>query len=226
MNWVRSDVNYSKLDSFHTETPTNAGTSTDQQSPLNQGAAAQSSGARASSKQGIERRMLMRHKSHIKHTFRDFDEKGQNLCKFVCTTYWATQFHAVREAFLSQSIGSKDISGDAAVSTLEQASLEHKMIVLSSSASQGQNCRCSLIVLLRTLSICQRPFFMVCKCIEIDGSHALTKLISDETHSFLILCPQTNGTVQDCWCLSNWLSQPRYWQAKHGTSRCNAGKSR
>jgi 1-phosphatidylinositol-3-phosphate 5-kinase len=52
-------------------------------------------------KPGIERRMLVRHKSHIKHTFRDFDEKGQNLCKFVCTTYWANQFQAVREAFLS-----------------------------------------------------------------------------------------------------------------------------
>ena len=55
----------------------------------------------SSDKQGIKRRMLVRNKSHIKHTFRDFDEKGQNLCKFVCTTYWATQFHAVRQAFLS-----------------------------------------------------------------------------------------------------------------------------
>lgn len=54
-----------------------------------------------SDKIGIERRMLVRNKSHIKHTFRDFDEKGQNLCKFVCTTYWATQFQAVRQAFLS-----------------------------------------------------------------------------------------------------------------------------
>lgn len=51
----------------------------------------------------IERRMLVRSKSHVKHTFRDFDEKGQATCKFVCTTYWATQFHAVRQAFLSPS---------------------------------------------------------------------------------------------------------------------------
>lgn len=49
----------------------------------------------------IERRMLERNKAHIKHTFRDFDEKGQQSCKFVCTTYWATQFHAVRQAFLT-----------------------------------------------------------------------------------------------------------------------------
>jgi 1-phosphatidylinositol-3-phosphate 5-kinase len=53
--------------------------------------------------------MLVRNKSHIKHTFRDFDEKGQNLCKFVCTTYWATQFHAVRQAFLSPN--GKDVDG-------------------------------------------------------------------------------------------------------------------
>jgi hypothetical protein len=58
-------------------------------------------------KEGIERRILVRNKAHIKHTFRDFDEKGNNLCKFVVTTYWATQFHAVREAFLSHN-GSKD----------------------------------------------------------------------------------------------------------------------
>ena len=63
-----------------------------------------------SEKQGIERRMLVRNKSHIKHTFRDFDEKGQNLCKFICTTYWATQFHAVRQAFLSPN-GAKDADG-------------------------------------------------------------------------------------------------------------------
>lgn len=55
----------------------------------------------------IERRMLVRNKSHIKHTFRDFDEKGQQTCKFVCTTYWATQFAAVRQAFLAPSTKEK-----------------------------------------------------------------------------------------------------------------------
>ena len=53
----------------------------------------------------IERRMLVRNKSHIKHTFRDFDEEGQLTCKFVCTSYWATQFDAVRQAFLSEANG-------------------------------------------------------------------------------------------------------------------------
>jgi 1-phosphatidylinositol-3-phosphate 5-kinase len=53
----------------------------------------------------IERRMLERNKSHIKHTFRDFDEGSQQTCKFVCTTYWATQFHAVRQAFLGPNDG-------------------------------------------------------------------------------------------------------------------------
>ena len=58
-------------------------------------------------KQDIERRMLVRNKSHIKHTFRDFDEKGQSVCKFICHTYWSTQFHAVRQVFLSTN-GLKD----------------------------------------------------------------------------------------------------------------------
>lgn len=60
----------------------------------------------------IERRMLGRNKSHIKHTFRDFDEKGQQLCKFVCTTFWSVQFDAVRQAFMNpQTSNSKDTSG-------------------------------------------------------------------------------------------------------------------
>ncbi|KAG7352080.1 thermosome subunit [Nitzschia inconspicua] len=107
--------NFSKLEGLQYETATNANTAGDQQ---NTGTAT-SSASGISTKQGIEMRMLMRHKSHIKHTFRDFDEKGQNLCKFVCTTYWATQFHAVREAFLSQNMGSKDSSAEGAPSTLE-----------------------------------------------------------------------------------------------------------
>ena len=52
-------------------------------------------------RKSIEAQMLVRAKSHIKHTFRDFDHKGQPICKFVCTSYWATQFHAVRQAFLA-----------------------------------------------------------------------------------------------------------------------------
>mmetsp|Transcript_29853 Transcript_29853/g.50945 ORF Transcript_29853/g.50945 Transcript_29853/m.50945 type:complete len:2213 (+) Transcript_29853:89-6727(+) len=56
------------------------------------------------SRKEIERRMLGRNKSHIKHTFRDFDEKGQQLCKFVCTTFWSLQFNAVRHAFMNPSI--------------------------------------------------------------------------------------------------------------------------
>jgi Phosphatidylinositol-4-phosphate 5-Kinase len=56
-----------------------------------------------------ERRMMNRNKSHIKHTFRDIDEKGQVTCKFVCTTYWATQFQAVRQCFLSNSSGNSSV---------------------------------------------------------------------------------------------------------------------
>jgi hypothetical protein len=63
------------------------------------------------SRKDIERRMLGRNKSHIKHTFRDFDEKGQQLCKFVCTTFWSVQFNAVRQAFMNPQISSKETPG-------------------------------------------------------------------------------------------------------------------
>ncbi|EED87789.1 hypothetical protein THAPSDRAFT_270069 [Thalassiosira pseudonana CCMP1335] len=58
--------------------------------------------------------MLGRNKSHIKHTFRDFDEKGQQLCKFVCTSFWSVQFHSVRQAFMNPHISasSKESSND------------------------------------------------------------------------------------------------------------------
>ena len=51
----------------------------------------------------IAQRMIHPRKSHTKITFRDYDEKGRVTCKFVCTFYWATQFHAVREVLLSPS---------------------------------------------------------------------------------------------------------------------------
>ncbi|OEU22087.1 SAICAR synthase-like protein [Fragilariopsis cylindrus CCMP1102] len=78
--------------------------------------------------------MLMRNKSHIKHTFRELDEKGQNLCKFVCTTYWATQFHAVREAFLSPVAGSKDNTGDPTSGSPTVLDIERSYILSLSSA--------------------------------------------------------------------------------------------
>jgi 1-phosphatidylinositol-3-phosphate 5-kinase len=67
------------------------------------------------SRKEIERRMLGRNKSHIKHTFRDFDEKGQQLCKFVCTTFWSLQFNAVRHAFMNPNIATsgKESSSDS-----------------------------------------------------------------------------------------------------------------
>ena len=70
------------------------------------------------SRKDIERRMLGRNKSHIKHTFRDFDEKGQQLCKFVCTTFWSLQFNSVRQAFMNPNLsGSKDSSANDGVAS-------------------------------------------------------------------------------------------------------------
>jgi len=60
----------------------------------------------------LERRMLLRSKTHVKHHFRDSDSKGQTLCKYVCTTYWATQFQAVRRAYLSDGYGEGEGGGD------------------------------------------------------------------------------------------------------------------
>ena len=63
-----------------------------------------SSSYASNDRKDIERRMLVRNKTHIKHTFRDLDVRnGQPTCKFICTTYYSTQFHAVRQAFLSHS---------------------------------------------------------------------------------------------------------------------------
>lgn len=96
-------------------------------------------------KQGIERRMLVRNKSHIKHTFRDIDEKGQNLCKFVCTTYWATQFQAVRQAFLSPHVPKGSESNSMAYPSgldgldVEQAYVQSLSSTYSWAASGGKS---------------------------------------------------------------------------------------
>jgi hypothetical protein len=50
----------------------------------------------------LEAQMMSAQKSHIKHRFADVDEKGNTLCKFMCHTFWATQFAAVRRAFLGE----------------------------------------------------------------------------------------------------------------------------
>eukprot|EP00629_Pelagomonadales_sp_RCC1024_P016914 CAMPEP_0119289286 /NCGR_PEP_ID=MMETSP1329-20130426/38774_1 /TAXON_ID=114041 /ORGANISM="Genus nov. species nov., Strain RCC1024" /LENGTH=1488 /DNA_ID=CAMNT_0007290085 /DNA_START=1173 /DNA_END=5636 /DNA_ORIENTATION=- len=52
-----------------------------------------------------ERELLSPRKSHVKHRFADIDERGNTLCKFVCQTYWATQFAAVRQAYIGLGKG-------------------------------------------------------------------------------------------------------------------------
>jgi Phosphatidylinositol-4-phosphate 5-Kinase len=89
-----------------------------------------------------ERRMMNRNKSHIKHTFRDVDEKGQVTCKFVCTTYWATQFHAVRQCFLSSGNKQGDItesSSTAMQGDIEQCYVESLCTTYSWAASGGKS---------------------------------------------------------------------------------------
>ena len=50
----------------------------------------------------LEKQLLSQIKSHIKHRFEDYDDKGNIICKFQCHTYWATQFEAVRAAYLNE----------------------------------------------------------------------------------------------------------------------------
>lgn len=81
----------------------------------------------------IERKMLNRKKSHIKITFRDYDEKGRVTCKFVCTSYWATQFHAVREVFLSNN------SDDGEKDDIERSYIESLSSAYNWAASGGKS---------------------------------------------------------------------------------------
>jgi len=89
----------------------------------------------------IERRMLVRGKSHIKHTFRDFDEKGNVTCKFVCTTYWATQFHAVRQVFLANASSKQDTheNDSQLTSEVEQCYVESLSCAYTWAASGGKS---------------------------------------------------------------------------------------
>jgi 1-phosphatidylinositol-3-phosphate 5-kinase len=91
-------------------------------------------------KKQVERQMLVRNKSHIKHTFRDFSEKGQVSCKFVCTTFWATQFHAVRQIFLAPNNGGPDSSETNQFSLdIEQSYIESLSSAYSWAASGGKS---------------------------------------------------------------------------------------
>ena len=95
-------------------------------------------------RKNIERQMLVRAKSHIKHTFRDFDSKGQVVCKFVCTTYWATQFHAVRQAFLASSSSSQPGSRDSSSVSSESGTVP--AIDVESSYIQSLSAACEWAV--------------------------------------------------------------------------------
>ncbi|CAN0170064.1 unnamed protein product [Hapterophycus canaliculatus] len=36
--------------------------------------------------------LLLPPQSHVKHRFTDDDPKGNGTCKFLCNSFWATQF--------------------------------------------------------------------------------------------------------------------------------------
>lgn len=100
-------------------------------------------GSEADGDRSVERQMLNRNKSHIKHTFRDFDSKGQITCKFVCTTYWATQFSAVRRCFLSKS--SVKAGGSAVDNEIEENYVQSLSSADTWAASGGKSVRAILM---------------------------------------------------------------------------------
>ena len=51
----------------------------------------------------IENKLLSTHKLHIKQSFLDVDEHGSHLCRYVCRTFWAAQFSAVRQAYIGSN---------------------------------------------------------------------------------------------------------------------------
>ena len=89
--------------------------------------------------EGIEGKMLVRNKSHIKHTFRDHGEKGQVTAKFVCTSYWATQFHAVRQVFLRQSRSENAGKAETEDDNIEKGYIESLSSAYSWAASGGKS---------------------------------------------------------------------------------------
>ena len=46
-----------------------------------------------------EKQLLSQRKTHIKHRFEEVDSKGIAISKYVCHTFWATQFEALRAAY-------------------------------------------------------------------------------------------------------------------------------
>jgi hypothetical protein len=52
----------------------------------------------------LEAQMRSQVKTHIKHRYTDVDAKGGSSCKFVCHTFWASQFEAVRRAHFGNTV--------------------------------------------------------------------------------------------------------------------------
>ena len=197
-----------------------------------------------STRSDIERRMLGRNKSHIKHTFRDFDEKGQQLCKFVCTTFWSVQFDAVRQAFMNPQSSSKDTvvgEGSTKTSGLNKLDIERSYIrSLSTSFSWAASGGKSGAAFSRTTddrfvikSISRTELQMCLDCAPayFEVRHASVQCFIFEAAQLTVFCSvfeqgifprASHGSVQNCWGLSNWISQPCHWTTHNGTSGCNA----
>lgn len=66
-----------------------------------------------------ENQLLSQRKTHIKHRFENVDAKGNATCKYICHSYWSTQFEALRCAYFDSAV----IDDDATKSRIDDEHL-------------------------------------------------------------------------------------------------------
>ena len=202
-----------------------------------------------SSRSDLERRMLGRNKSHIKHTFRDFDEKGQQLCKFVCTTFWSVQFDAVRQAFMNPQTSSKDSSGGETKATgqnkldVENSYIRSLATSFSWAASGGKSGAAFSRTtddrfVIKSISRTELQMFLDCAPAYFEVRFWIAVLqcsVSVFVVAYFSIVAMTRSVLEQgflpwaSYCfvqnrrrLPNWISQSSHGTANYGTSGCNA----
>eukprot|EP00903_Cladosiphon_okamuranus_P005970 g5894.t1 len=92
----------------------------------------------------LEAQMRSSAKSHVKHRFSDTDEKGNATCKFLCHSYWATQFRAVRRCYFAEQRGaggptSPDLDDEEAYDEMEQGYIRSLCMTAKWDAKGGKS---------------------------------------------------------------------------------------
>ncbi|CAN0101264.1 unnamed protein product, partial [Ectocarpus fasciculatus] len=92
----------------------------------------------------LEAQMRSSAKSHVKHRFSDTDAKGNPTCKFLCHSFWATQFRAVRRCYFAEQRGagspaSPDLDGEEVFDELEQGYIRSLCMTTKWDAKGGKS---------------------------------------------------------------------------------------